>query len=196
MLIHDDHIKQKTLDTIVSAKNCSYYRVLPTGELQINHYFKCHVFLAYVRGQWFASYGERKGSSAAVPEEGIGLFACTNNNIWLPCDNNNVDISSSVIPLDESTHAVLFAFSGKAYDVLIADGSKCGTMIKTNLAKSSENISFLVMALTALIRQYDDKAADDILKFWFPKKFSDNSEKSSSNPIIEWQKNKITKESQ
>lgn len=48
MIIKDNHMKTKALEAIAGAKDCSYFRVLPTGELQINNYFKSYVFLAYV----------------------------------------------------------------------------------------------------------------------------------------------------
>lgn len=44
------------------------------------------------------------------------------------------------------------------------------TVISTSLPKTPENDVFLIMTMTSMIRQYDEKAADDILKFWFSKK--------------------------
>ena len=81
MIIKDNHMKMKALDAISGAKDCAYFRILPTGELQINNRFKSYVFLAYVRGNWFASYGTRKNSSIEIPEQGINLFAYGNNSM-------------------------------------------------------------------------------------------------------------------
>lgn len=166
MIIDNKKIKSKALDAISAAKDCRFYRVLPTGELQINNSFKSYVFLAYVRGNWFASYGTRKRASIKIPEEGISLFASGNNSLWLPNDTN-VDISVPGIPLDESTHVMLFAFSGNAYDVIIADGSHHSSVVTTCLKKTRENTAFLITTLTSMIRHYDDKAAEEILQFWF-----------------------------
>ena len=196
MLIRDNKMKMKSLDAIANAKDCSYYRMLPTGHLLINHYFKSYVFLAYVRGNWFASYGNRKGSSMAVPENGLDLFASSNDSIWIQNEDGDIDVSTSLLPLDKSTCALLFAFSGKSYDVIIADGSKYHTVITTSIKKTDDNTAFLIMALTALIRQYDSKAADDILNFWFQKKLSDEPEKSTPRTTIDWQKNDEKAESQ
>ena len=177
MIIKDNHMKMKALDAISGAKDCAYFRILPTGELQINNRFKSYVFLAYVRGNWFASYGMRKNSSIEIPEQGINLFAYGNNSIWIQNNEKDVDVSTSILPLDESTKVVLFAFTGKSYDVIIADGSKYSTVISTYFKKTPENTLFLIMALTSMIRQYDEKAADDILRFWFSKNNSDEHEK-------------------
>ena len=170
MIIDNNKIKAEALEAISSAKDCRYYRVLPTGELQINNGFKSYVFLAYVRGDWFTSYGFRKSASVKIPEDGVSLLAYGNNSLWLPNEKDGVDISTPVIPLDENTRIVLFAFSGKAYDVIIADGSRCSTVISTSLPKTPENDAFLIMTMTSLIRQYDENAADEILRFWFSKK--------------------------
>lgn len=183
MIIKDNHMKMKALDAISGAKDCAYFRILPTGELQINNRFKSYVFLAYVRGNWFASYGMRKSSSIEIPEQGINLFAYGDNSIWIQNNEKDVDVSTSILPLDESTKVVLFAFTGKSYDVIIADGSKYSTVISTYFKKTPENTLFLIMALTSMIRQYDEKAADDILKFWFSKNTSDESEKEYPRQI-------------
>lgn len=170
MIIDNKKIKSQALDAISSARDCRFYRVLPTGELQINNSFKSYVFLAYVRGNWFTSFGFRKNASVKIPEDGVSLLAYGNNSLWVPNDNGGTDISTPVIPLDENTRIVLFAFSGKAYDVIIADGSRCSTVISTSLPKTQENDAFLIITMTSLIRQYDENAADEILKFWFSKK--------------------------
>ena len=170
MIIDNNKIKAEALEAISIAKDCRFYRVLPTGELQINNSFKSYVFLAYVRGEWFTSYGFRKSASVKIPEDGVSLLAYGNNSLWLPNEKDGVDISTPVIPLDENTCIVLFAFSGKAYDVIIADGSRCSTVISTSLPKIPENDAFLIMTMTSLIRQYDENAADEILKFWLSKK--------------------------
>ena len=183
MIIKDNHMKMKALDAISGAKDCAYFRILPTGELQINNRFKSYVFLAYVRGNWFASYGMRKSSSIEIPDQGINLFAYGNNSIWIQNNEKDVDVSTSILPLDESTQVVLFAFTGKSYDVIIADGSKYNTVISTYFKKTPENTLFLIMTLTSMIRQYDDKAADDILQFWFSKNTSDDSEKEYPRQI-------------
>ena len=166
MIINDKKVKTKFLDAIGNSKDCNYYHVLPTGELQINHGFKSYVYLAYVRGDWFASYGTRKRASITIPAEGISLFASGNNSLWLPNDNG-VEISVPGIPLGEDTHVVLFAFSGNAYNVIIADGSHHSSVITTCLKKTHENTAFLITTLTSMIRHYDDKAAEEILQFWF-----------------------------
>lgn len=183
MIINDNHMKMKALDAISGAKDCAYFRILPTGELQINNHFKSYVFLAYVRGNWFASYGMRKNSSIEIPEQGINLFAYGNNSIWIQNNEKDVDVSTSILPLDESTKVVLFAFTGKSYDVIIADGSKYSTVISTYFKKTPENTLFLIMALTSMIRQYDDKAADDIVQFWFSKNAPDKSENECPRQI-------------
>ena len=183
MIIKDNHMKMKALDAISGAKDCAYFRILPTGELQINNRFKSYVFLAYVRGNWFASYGMRKSSSIEIPEQGINLFAYGNNSIWIQNTEKDVDVSTSILPLDESTKVVLFAFTGKSYDVIIADGSKYSTVISTYFKKTPENTLFLIMALTSMIQQYDEKAADDILQFWFSKNTLDKSEKEYPRQI-------------
>ena len=183
MIIKDNHMKMKALDAISGAKDCTYFRISPTGELQINNRFKSYVFLAYVRGNWFASYGMRKSSSIEIPEQGINLFAYGNNSIWIQNNEKDVDVSTSILPLDESTKVVLFAFTGKSYDVIIADGSKYSTVISTYFKKTPENTLFLIMALTSMIRQYDEKAADDILRFWFSKNAPDKSEKEYPRQI-------------
>ena len=183
MIIKDNHMKIKALDTISGAKDCAYFRILPTGELQINNRFKSYVFLAYVRGNWFASYGMRKSASMEIPETGLDLFVYGDNSIWIQNNENNVDVSTSVLPLDESTRVVLFAFTGKTYDIIIADGSKYATVISTYVKKTLENTLFLIMALTSMIRQYDDKAADDILQFWFSKNVPDKSAKERPRQI-------------
>lgn len=184
MIINDNHMKMKALDAISGAKDCAYFRILPTGELQINNHFKSYIFLAYVRGNWFASYGMRKSASMEIPQKGLDLFVYGDNSIWIQNNENNVDVSTSVLPLDESTRVVLFAFTGKTYDIIIADGSKYATVISTYVKKTQENTLFLIMALTSMIRQYDDKAADDILQFWFSKNTSNNSEKEYSRQIM------------
>lgn len=184
MIINDNHMKMKALDAISGAKDCAYFRILPTGELQINNHFKSYVFLAYVRGNWFASYGMRKSSSVEIPEQGINLFAYGDNSIWIQNNENNVDVSTSVLPLDESTHAILFAFYKKEFMVIIADGSKFSNVISTYVKKTPENTLFLIMALTSMIRQYDEKAADDILKFWLNKNNSVDSKKEYPNQVI------------
>lgn len=189
MIITDDHIIRKTLDAIASAKDCSYYRILPTGELKINNSFKSYVYLAYARGNWFASFGTRKGASMKIPEKGMDLFAYGHDSICIQTEKQEVDISNPVIPLDENTRIFLFAFSekaysGKAYDVIIADGSRYSTVLTTCVTKTEENRSFLVMALTAMIREYDPKAADDILKFWFRKNIAEDSENEAFHPNV------------
>lgn len=166
MIINDKKVKTKFLDAIGNSKDCNYYHVLPTGELQINHSFKSYVYLAYVRGELFASYGTRKRASITIPEEGVSLFAASNNSIWLPNDTN-VEISVPGMQLDESTHTVLFAFSGSMYDVIIADGSLHSSVITTSLKKTQANVAFLITTLTSMIRHHDDKAAEEILQFWF-----------------------------
>ena len=113
MIIDDKKIKSQAFDAISAAKDCKYYRVLPTGELQINNSFKSYVFLAYVRGNWFTSFGFRKSTSVTIPEDGVSLFAYGNNSLWIPNDNGGADISTPVIPLDENTRIVLFAFLAK-----------------------------------------------------------------------------------
>ena len=193
MIIDNNKIKAEALEAISNAKDCRYYRVLPTGELQINNGFKSYVFLAYVRGDWFTSYGFRKSASVKIPEDGVSLLAYGNNSLWLPNEKNGVDISTPVIPLDENTRIVLFAFSGKAYDVIIADGSRCSTVISTSLPKTPENDAFLIMTMTSLIRQYDENAADEILKFWFSKK-SNNDDTKDYRSQIQFEKKEPTKE--
>lgn len=193
MFVHKEKPINKSLAAIAKAKDGVCYRILPTGELHINNFFRSYVFLAYVRGNWFASHGMRKGSSMAIPEEGVDLFAYGNDSIWIRNEDNQVDVADSVLPLEESTHAVLFAFSGKAYDVIIADGSKCSAVVATKIKKTAENTSFLIMALTSMIRQYDEKAADDILKFWFRNNDSE-MDASKETPMIDWEKNNTAKE--
>jgi hypothetical protein len=183
MIITDNHMKYKTLDTIAESKDCTYYRILSTGELLINNLFKSYVYLAYVRGNWFASFGTRKGASVAIPENGLDLFAYGNNSLWIQTSDNDVDLSTPVIPLDQNTRVMLFAFSGKAYDLVIADGSKYRTTISTWVKKTTDNTAFLIMALTAMIRQYDEQSADEILKFWFQPKSSSSSEKGYHQQI-------------
>ena len=183
MIINNNKIKNEALEAISNARDCTYYRILPTGELQINNGFKSYVFLSYVRGNWFVSLGERKSASAAIPKDWLGLFACGNNSLWVPKDNNDVDISTPVIPLDESTRIVQFAFSGKNYDVIIADGSKYSRMISASLPNTQENRAFLILTLTSMIRQYDEKAADDILQFWFRKKDHSNFQNRNHRQI-------------
>lgn len=157
MIITNKKVKEKSLEAISKAKDCAYFRILQTGELLINNYFKSHVFLAYVRGHWFASYGNRKGASIEIPENGLDLFAYGDNSIWVQNNDNVVDISTPVIPLDENTCVVLFTFTWNGYDVIIADGSKYNTVVSTNIKKTDRNTTFLIMTLTALIRQYDEK---------------------------------------
>lgn len=189
MFIDKEKKKRKILAAIANAKNRSYYRILPTGQLAINNKFVSHVFLTYDRGNWFASYGPRKGSSVAIPEVGIPLCAYGNDCIWITNDNGEADISTSVIPLEEETHFVLFAFSGKEYDVIIADGTKYSTAIAFSIKKTEETTKFLIMALTALIREYDVKVAEDILKFWFREYDSDDSGADYAHSIIDLEKN-------
>ena len=179
MIIDNIKIKTEALEAISSARDCAYYRILPTGELQINNGFKSYVFLSYVRGNWFASIGERKSASSTIPKDGQSLFAYGNNSLWAPNDNSGVDISTPVIPLDENTRIFQFAFSGKNLDVIIADGSRYSRLISTSLPHTPENKTFLIMALTSMIRQYDEKAADAILQFWFHKKNWSASEKAN-----------------
>lgn len=183
MIIKDKKIKFEALEAISNSKDCSYYRMLPTGDLEINNGFKSYVFLAYVRGDWFASFGERKGASAAIPEKGLTLFVHGNNSLWIQNKNHEVDISTPVIPLDKSTQVALFAFSGKNLDVIIADGSRYSRLISTSLPHTPENKTFLIMALTSMIRQYDEKTADEILQFWFHKKNWSASEKVNHRQV-------------
>ena len=183
MIINDKQMKLKSLEAISSAKDCTLFQILPTGELQINKHFKSYVFLAYVGGNWFASFGDRKGTSITIPEKGLNLFVCGNNSLWIQNKNNDIDISTPIIPLDESTHVVLFSFSGKSYTVIIADGSKYPAMISTYIKKTPGNTLFLIMALTSLIRQYDDKAADEILQFWFRKTNTESPSAEHQNQI-------------
>ena len=189
MFINKEKKKRKILAAIANAKDHSYYRILPTGQLAINKKFVSHVFLTYDRGNWFASHGTRKGSSVAIPEAGIPLCAYGNDCIWITNDNGEADISTSVIPLEEDTHFVMFAFSGKEYDVIIADGTKYSTAIAFRIKKTEEAPKFLIMALTALIREYDAKAAEDILKFWFREFDSDDPEADHAHPIIDLENN-------
>lgn len=193
MIVDNKNIKFKVLEAISSARDCTYYRILSTGELQINHKFQSHVFLVYVRGNWFASYGQRKRASMVIPEKGVDLFAYGNNSLWIENNNKEVDVATPVVPLDSNTQIVLFAFSGKSYDVIIADGSRYNTVISTSLPKTSENDAFLIMTMTSLIRQYDEKAADEILKFWFSKK-SNNDDTKDYRSQIQFEKKETTKE--
>ena len=62
-------------------------------------------------------------------------------------NENNVDVSTSVLPLDESTHAILFAFYKKEFMVIIADGSKFSNVISTYVKKTPENTLFLIMTI-------------------------------------------------
>ena len=195
MIIDNKNIKFKVLEAISSARDSTYYRILSTGELQINHKFQSHVFLAYVRGNWFASYGQRKCVSIEIPEKGLDLFAYGNNSLWIENNNEEVDVATPVVPLDSNTRIVLFAFSGKAYDVIIADGSRCSTVISTSLPKTPENDVFLIMSMTSLIRQYDEKAADDILKFWFSKK-SNKDDTGAYRSQIQFEKKEPTKDTE
>ena len=183
MIIKDRKFKFEALEAISNSKDCSYYRMSPTGNLEINNGFKSYVFLAYVRGDWFASFGERKAASTAIPEKGLTLFVHGNNSLWIQNENHEVDISTPVIPLDKSTQVALFAFSGKNLDVIIADGSRYSRLISTSLPHTPENKTFLIMALASMIRQYDDKAADEILKFWFQKKNWSDSSKSNLRQV-------------
>ena len=97
--------------------------------------------------------------------------------------NNDIDISTPAIPLDKNTCAMLFTFFNKEYVVIIADGSKYDAVISTHIKKTEENRLFLIMTLTSMIRQYDEKAADDILKFWFSKNTLEKSKKGYSHQI-------------
>ena len=172
MIFDNEKKRKKILESIASSKGCSYYRVLPTGELSINNKFVSHVFLAYVRGNWFATYGLRTDASISIPEAGIPLFAYGNDSVWIPTEDDKVDIANSVLPLEENTHFVLFTFSGKGYDVIIADGSKYNAPISISMENTKETTRFLAMTLTSLIREYDAKAADEIFSFWFDKYYS------------------------
>ena len=193
MIVPDKRSKLKSLNAILEAKNCKYYKILPTGDLHINQLFKSHVFIAYVCGNWFASYGEKKSASIAIPEDGLGLFLYGNNSLWFSNDNGDVDVSTPTIPLDQNTFVVLGAFSGKVYDIIIADGSKHHTVISTSLEPTQENKAFLAVTLTSLIRQYDDKAADEILEFWFQHRHPSESENELLRQILqEKPKNKKT----
>ena len=186
-------IKEKSLEAISRAKDCTYFRIMPTGKLLINNYFNGHVFLAYVNGNWFAAFGNRTSSSTTIPENGLDLFAYGDNSIWIRNSNNDIDISTPAIPLDKNTCAMLFTFYGKEFVVIIADGSKYDNVISTHLKKTPENTVFLIMTLTSMIRQYDDKTADDILKFWFSKNTSDESKKEYPCQI-RFEKNEKTEE--
>ena len=179
MIIDNERIVNKSLKAIAQAKDCLYFRVLSTGELQINNYFKSYVFLAYVRGHWYTSFGNRKGSSISIPETGLDLFAYGNNSLWIQNDNKEVDISNPVIPLDKDTRVALFAFFGGSYRVILADGNEYSTVVSTELKKEHNNVIFLVLTLNAMIRQYDEKSADEIAQFWFHNDDADNS-----NPLI------------
>ena len=181
MIITDKKIKSKSLEAISSAKDCAYYRILPTGELQINSYFKSYVFLAYVRGNWFASFGNRKGASVEIPAEGLSLFAYGNNSLWIPNDDGAVEITNPLLPLETDTHVVLFAFSGSSYSVIIADGNKYNTVISTDMKKRPENMLLLILSMAAIIRPYDEKSADEIEQFWFQRDQAATSETCKQN---------------
>ena len=65
----------------------------------------------------------------------------------------------------------------RAYDVMIADGSRYSTVLSTHAKNTEVKRSFLVLAMTSMIREFDAKAADDILKFWFRKDTDKDQEK-------------------
>jgi hypothetical protein len=183
MIITDNTQIHKTLEKISNKKSCTYYRILPTGELHINGYFRSHVFLAYVNGNWYASFGSRKSASIEIPENGVDLFVSSNNSLWIRNDDGTVDVASSEIPVDEGTCLALFTFSGAGIDVIMANGGKYGSFITNYFKKTPENTDFLAFTFAAFIRQFNNEAADQVMDFWFNKKHCPN-DKAEPRPQV------------
>ena len=158
--------------------------IYDTGELTFKHNRTCNFYIAYVRGEWYASNYYGFSSSKPIPQRGINMFCCAKNEYREYIPDKGAEIATHKLSLSKDVHNFVLFLAGTYFRLIIADGSKADCVLIMDTQANSTSCQTLVMALCAMIGQYNPTAATEIETFWYSNNEEDQYEKKK--PVIDW----------
>lgn len=141
-------------------------------------------YIAYVKGEWYASNNYGHSSSCKIPDAGIHLFSCVKNEYKECIPDVGIEISTHKLALSKDIHNFVLFLGGTNFRLIVADGSKSGCVLIMDAPASPSSCKTLVMAICAMIGQYNPTAAAEIESFWYSNSEDDQFTKKSK--AIDW----------
>lgn len=166
MIITDNYQQESYFESIIDSGYPMVFSINQDGQLVANNYWTSDFYIAYFRGNWYASNNEKKGSSQESTYENLQLFAYADKLYMEYLGNGRSEVSGSKMPLDKDTHSFLIYCHKMALVMVVADGSKTDTVIISGFRATRDVWRFLFISLCAMIRQHDAAAAEEIEAFW------------------------------
>lgn len=166
MIITDKEELESYCEDIVTAKHPIIFNINEDGQLVLENGWSCSLFVAYIRGDWFASGFEKDGKvkiKNKVPQQ---IFAIGNKLYMEAKGTRKYEVAAPNIPLSKENHTFLLFCHGMQIGVVIADGSKSSTVLVEEFRATRNMWKLLLLSVIAMIQQHDNNAADEIEGFW------------------------------
>lgn len=159
----------------VIKQNHFGFKVNNRGILFANGVNEIRTFLAYKEGHWYGSCGDIAGTTDNLSEKGKHLFLISENKFWMMRNDGSVEYSSATKKLSEDAVVFLFAVQKQGLCLYVIDGHKNKAPMMTLMESDPQSICLAVTIITALVRQYDPKRADEMEEFWFEAKIAEET---------------------
>lgn len=166
MIITNKETLESYCEDMISSKHPMLFHINEDGQLVLENHWSCDLFLAYIRGDWVASGFEKDGKAKFNNKVQQHLFAIGNKLYMEPTGTGKYEVATPNIPLSKAHHSFLLFCHGMQIGMVIADGSKSSTVLMEEFRTSRNMWKLLLLSICAMIRQYDNNAADEIEGFW------------------------------
>ena len=166
MIITDKETIESYCEDILAAKRPIIFYINEDDQLVLENCWNCDLFLAYIKGDWFASGFEKDGKTKKKEGGPQQLFAIGNKLYMESKGTGKYEVATPKIPLSKENHTLLLFCHGMQIGMVIADGGKSGTVLMEEFRTTRNMWKLLLLSTCAMIRQYDSNAADEIEGFW------------------------------
>ena len=185
MIVKDDLEITYYDEYYFNSRHTMHFRIFDTGELLVRDRKVSSFYIAYVRGEWYASNNNGQAASCKIPNTGIHLFSCAKNEYREYIADIGVEIATHKLALSKDVHNFVLFLNGTYFRMIVADGSKANGVLIMDAHASSNSCQALVMAICAMIGQYSPTAASEIESFWYSNSEEDQFAKKAKT--IDWE---------
>ena len=166
MIIKDRKEQGVYWDKIIACDSPLMFNINEDGQLSLSNSWTSDLFLAFFRGQWYASGGEEKGGSENRFMGNHQLFAYGNGYYYEYKGVIGAEVAGKDMSLTNNTQSFLLYYHDNTIQLLIVDGNKSKNIASMAVPATHESWKLLVIIMCALIERYNADAAKEIREFW------------------------------